>query len=53
MLGYDKEDLDIMIASCADGAFYLPPSRQRIAMGLTTTISFLQGLLAEGYFNES
>lgn len=53
MLGYDKEDLDIMIASCADGAFYLPPSRQRIAMGLTTTISFLQGLLAEGYFDES
>ncbi len=53
MLGYDKKDLDIMIASCADGAFYLPSKYRRTAMGLTTTISFLQGLLAEGYFDES
>ena len=51
MLGYDKEDLDIMIASCADASFYLPKKHQRTAMGLVTTLTFLQGLWAEGYFD--
>ena len=49
MLGYTVEDIDSMIAACADGAFYLPPSKQMIARDLIRTAEFLQGLLAEGH----
>jgi len=49
MLGYTVEDLDSMIAACADGAFYLPSSKQMIARDLIRTAEFLQGLLVEGH----
>jgi hypothetical protein len=49
MLGYTAEDLDNMIAACADGAFYLPPSKQMIARDLLKTVDLLQGLIAEGH----
>jgi len=49
MLGYTVEDIDNMIAACADGAFYLPPSKQMIARDLIRTVEFLQGLLVEGH----
>lgn len=49
MLGYTAQDLEDMIAACADGAFYLPPSKQMIARDLIRTVEFLQGLLVEGH----
>ena len=49
MLGYTVEDIENMIAACADGAFYLPPSKQMIARDLLKTLDLLQGLLAEGH----
>lgn len=49
MLGYTVQDIEDMIAACADGAFYLPPSKQPIARDLIKTIDLLQGLLAEGH----
>lgn len=49
MLGYTVEDLDNMISACADGAFYLPPSKQMIARDLIRTVEFLQGLIVEGH----
>lgn len=49
MLGYTVEDIEDMIAACADGAFYLPPSKQRIARDLLKTVDLLQGMLAEGH----
>lgn len=49
MLGYTVSDVEDMISACADGAFYLPPSKQPIARDLIRTIELLQGLLAEGH----
>ena len=49
MLGYTVTDIEDMIAACADGAFYLPPSKQMIARDLLKTLDLLQGLLAEGH----
>ena len=49
MLGYTVKDIEDMIAACADGAFYLPPSKQPIARDLLKTMDLLQGLLAEGH----
>ena len=49
MLGYDEEDLNIMIDSIED-AVKSGRLAGRIENGLTTTSTFLQGLWAEGYF---
>jgi hypothetical protein len=57
MLGYVKGDLDAMIDSVHDAKlFYLrSPSdlvdKQPLIDGLEKTVSFLQGLWAEGYFD--
>ena len=57
MLGYVKGDLDTMIDSVHDAKlFYLrSPSdlvdKQPLIDGLEKTVSFLQGLWAEGYFD--
>jgi len=57
MLGYDKKDLDTMINSVHDAKlFYLrSPSdlmdKTELRNNLEMTVSFLQGLWAEGYFD--
>jgi hypothetical protein len=57
MLGYDEDDLDRMIRAVHDAKlFYLrSPSdlmdKTRLKTDLETTVSFLQGLWAEGYFD--
>lgn len=49
MLGYDKSDLDMMIASVNIASNQLGNSG--IAKELEVVSSFLQGLWAEGYFD--
>lgn len=49
MLGYDLEDLNIMIDSLSD-TISTGKINQKTLGGLTTTLIFLQGLWAEGYF---
>ena len=57
MLGYDKKDLDRMINAVHDAKlFYLRhPSdlmdKGELRTDLEITVSFLQGLWAEGYFD--
>ena len=57
MLGYTKEDLDRMTNAVHDAKlFYLrTPSdlidKQPLIKDLEDTVSFLQGLWAEGYFD--
>ena len=57
MLGYTKDDLDRMINAIHDAKlFYLrTPSdlidKQPLIKDLEDTVSFLQGLWAEGYFD--
>ena len=57
MLGYSKEDLDRMINAVHDSKlFYLrSPSdlidKEPLVKDLQDTVSFLQGLWAEGYFD--
>jgi hypothetical protein len=57
MLGYEKKDLDTMINSVHDAKlFYLrSPSdlmdKTELRANLEMTVSFLQGLWAEGYFD--
>ena len=50
MLGYDLEDLNIMMDSLAD-AIASAKLDKTTTGGLTTTLSFIQGLWAEGYFD--
>lgn len=50
MLGYDEEDLNIMMDSLSD-AISSNKLDKRTLTGLTTTLTFLQGLWAEGYFD--
>lgn len=49
MLGYDKSDLDMMIATVNIASNQLGNSG--IAKGLDEVSLFLQGLWAEGYFD--
>lgn len=49
MLGYDKSDLDMMIATVNIASEQLKNSG--IAKGLDEVSLFLQGLWAEGYFD--
>ena len=57
MLGYSKEDLDRMINAVHDSKlFYIrTPSdlmdKEPLIKDLQDTVSFLQGLWAEGYFD--
>jgi hypothetical protein len=57
MLGYTKDNLDTMINSVHDAKlFYLrSPSdlmdKTELRTNLEMTVSFLQGLWAEGYFD--
>ena len=57
MLGYEKKDLDTMINAVHDAKlFYLrSPSdlmdKTQLRNDLEMTVSFLQGLWAEGYFD--
>jgi hypothetical protein len=57
MMGYDKKDLDRMINAVHDAKlFYLKyPSdlmdKGELRTDLEITVSFLQGLWAEGYFD--
>ena len=58
MLGYSKTDLDEMINSVHDAKlFYIRNSdveqvdQDPLVEGLLKTVSFLQGLWAEGYFD--
>ena len=57
MLGYTKDDLDRMTNAVHDAKlFYLrSPSnlmdKTQLKTDLETTVSFLQGLWAEGYFD--
>lgn len=57
MLGYEQEDLDRMINAVHDAKlFYLRhPSdlmdKTQLRSDLEDTVSFLQGLWAEGYFD--
>ena len=59
MLGYSKEDLDRMINAVHDSKlFYLrTPSllmdKEPLIHDLRDTVSFLQGLRAEGYFDNA
>ena len=50
MLGYDKEDLDIMIATLEDTLTSAKLNKKQQG-GLLTTLDFLGGLWAEGYFD--
>lgn len=50
MLGYDEEDLNIMMDSLSD-AIGSAKLDKKTTGGLTTTLTFLQGLWAEGYFD--
>lgn len=49
MLGYDKSDLDMMIATVNIASNQL--NNSGIAKGLDEVSLFLQGLWAEGYFD--
>jgi hypothetical protein len=56
MLGYDLEDLNIMIDSLEEviqieESSQTPSISDRNLGGLKTSLSFLQGLLAEGHFD--
>jgi len=57
MLGYSKEDLDRMVNAVHDvKLFYIQyPSdlmdKSKLVNDLQDTVSFLQGLWAEGYFD--
>ena len=54
MLGYDEDDLDRMINAVHDATlFYLKNNGpdENMSDNLRQTISFLQGLWAEGYFD--
>ena len=56
MLGYDLEDLNIMMNSLSD-VIQIEESSQTKSLstsnlgGLKTSLSFLEGLWAEGYFD--
>ena len=49
MLGYTKTDLDEMTHFV--GLAYDSSSNKQLREGLAKTLSFLQGLWAEGYFD--
>jgi len=56
MLGYDLEDLNIMMDSLAEviqieESSQTPSISDRNMGGLKTSLLFLQGLWAEGYFD--
>jgi hypothetical protein len=56
MLGYDLEDLNIMMDSLAEviqieESSQTPSISDRNLGGLKTSLFFLQGLWAEGYFD--
>ena len=57
MLGYDLEDLNIMMNSLSD-VVQMEEAAQTKSIssanlgGLKTSLSFLEGLWAEGYFDE-
>ena len=51
MLGYELKDIDRMKFALNMAAFYLPPSQEDIKKRLEEVHSFLNGLLAEGYFD--
>ena len=58
MLGYDLEDLNIMMDSLEEviqieESSQTPSIPDRNLNGLRTTLSFLQGLWAEGYIDEN
>jgi hypothetical protein len=52
MLGYELQDLDRMKFALNMASFYLPPSQEDIKKRLEEVHSFLDGLLAEGYFEK-
>ena len=59
MLGYTKEDIEEMINSVHDSKLYIihhediqSGEESSVRNGLLKTISFLQGLLTEGYIDE-
>jgi hypothetical protein len=51
MLGYTKDDLDEMIDATYLAIHYVPEGQTKLMDNLAGTHDFLQGLLAEGYFN--
>ena len=50
MLGYDLQDLNIMMDTLGDTLTSAKLTKQQQG-GLLTTLTFLQGLWAEGYFD--
>lgn len=52
MLGYKLEDLNKMIDATYLALNYLPPAQTDLADNLAKANDFLQGLWAEGYFEQ-
>ena len=53
MLGYDLEDLNIMSDMVEQSLLYIPPAQEGVTIGLKMVQSFLDGLWAEGYFEQT
>jgi hypothetical protein len=49
MLGYDVEDVSIMLDMVEQAILYIPPSQEAITIGLKMAASFLEGAIAEGH----
>ena len=49
MLGYDIEDIEIMLECIKQAQLYIPPAQTGISIGLNMTGNFLLGLIEEGH----
>ena len=49
MLGYTEQDIEAMKVVLDVASFYLPPSKDDIAVRLQDIYNLLEGLLAEGH----
>ena len=53
MLGYTKDDLNEMIDATYLAMHYVPEGQTKLMENLAGTNDFLQGLWAEGYFDQT
>ena len=52
MLGYEVYDQEEMVTAVQHALSYIPPAQTEIYAGLIKAQDFLQGLWAEGYFDQ-
>lgn len=53
MLGYTSKDIDRMKFALNMASFYLPPAQEDIKIRLEEVHSFFDGLISEGYFDQT